>query len=68
MENAVYIVKLISTALVLVAVLSACSREEEPEGVIPAGYRSAVDKAEGVEGKLQDALQTRTQEIDDSEG
>lgn len=63
-----YIVKLFSTALVLVAILSACSREEEPEGVIPAGYKSAVDKAEGVEGKLDDALRARTQEIDESEG
>ncbi len=63
-----YIVKLISTALVLAAMLGACSRDEEPEGVIPAGYQSAVDKAEDVEGKLEDALRARTQEIDDSEG
>ncbi len=34
--------KLMSTALVLTVMLSACAREEKAEGVIPAGYKSAL--------------------------
>ncbi|MEE4145757.1 MAG: hypothetical protein V2I26_13210 [Halieaceae bacterium] len=59
--------KLISTALVLTLISSACARQEEPEGVIPAGYTDAVDKAESVEGKLEDALQERAGTIDEGE-
>jgi len=47
--------------------LSACARQEEPEGVIPAGYQSALEKAQGVEGQLQDAMQKQAQDIDHSE-
>ena len=59
--------KLISTALALTVLLSACARQEEPEGVIPAGYQSALEKAQGVEGQLQDAMQKQAQDIDHSE-
>lgn len=60
-------IKLISSALVLTVMLSACARQEEPEGVIPAGYKSALDKAEGVEGTLQDAMEKQAEEIDQSD-
>ena len=60
-------IKLMSTALALTVMLSACAPQEEPEGVIPAGYQSALEKAEGVEGKLQDAMHNQAEEIDRSE-
>ena len=62
-----YTVKLISTALLVALMLGACSREEQPEGVIPEGYKSAVDKANSVEGTLEDAMQAQAREIDASE-
>jgi len=67
MEPTVDNIKLISSALVLTVMLSACARQEEPEGVIPAGYKSALDKAEGVEGTLQDAMEKQAEEIDQSD-
>jgi hypothetical protein len=60
-------IKLTSSALMLTVVLSACARQEEPEGVIPAGYKSALEKAEGVEGTLQDTMELQAEEIDQSE-
>ena len=59
--------KLISTALALTVMLSACAPQEEPEGVIRGGYQSALEKAQGVEGQLQDAMQKQAQDIDHSE-
>ena len=47
--------------------LVACAQEENPEGVIPEGYKNAIEKAKGVEDKLQDSLQMRDQEVDESE-
>ena len=47
--------------------LAACAQEENPEGVIPEGYKNAMEKAKGVEDKLQDSLQMREQEVEDSE-
>ena len=39
-------------------------KEEEPEGVIPEGYKNAVNKAENVEGLLQDSQKKRTESVD----
>jgi uncharacterized protein involved in high-affinity Fe2+ transport len=67
MEPTVDNIKLISSALMLAVMLSACARQEEPEGVIPAGYKSALEKAQGVEGTLQDAMEMQAEEIDQGE-
>jgi len=67
MEHTMNNLKLMSTALVLTVMLSACAREEKAEGVIPAGYKSALEKAEGVEGELEDAMQMQAREIDKSD-
>ena len=50
--------------IVTVLLLSGCAQEEKPEGVIPEGYKSALDKAQRVEGKLEDTMQLREQEME----
>ncbi|MCB1695157.1 MAG: hypothetical protein H6984_02900 [Pseudomonadales bacterium] len=50
--------------IVTVLLLSGCAQEEKPEGVIPEGYKNALDKAQGVEGKLEDTMQLREQEME----
>jgi len=60
-------IKLITSAFMLTVMLSACARQAEPEGVIPAGYKSALEKAEGVEGTLQDAMEMQAEAIDQGE-
>jgi len=61
--------KLLTAATVVAAILlvGACSQKESEEGVIPEGYKSAVEKAKGVEGTLQDTMQMHREEIDESE-
>ncbi|MCB1707525.1 MAG: hypothetical protein KDI10_02160 [Halioglobus sp.] len=51
-------------AVITVLLLSGCAQEEKPEGVIPEGYKSALDKAQRVEGKLEDTMQLRDQEME----
>lgn len=60
--------KLTMTGAAVLAALSltGCSSEKEPEGVIPQGYKDAMDKADSVEDKLQDAAQLRMNNADDS--
>jgi major membrane immunogen (membrane-anchored lipoprotein) len=60
------ILKTITVAVFTSLLLAACAQEEKPEGVIPEGYKSALDKAQGVEGKLEDAMQQQGQAIDES--
>ena len=53
-----------TTIAVLALALAACAREESKEGVIPEGYKSAVEKAQGVEDTLNDALQKESGEME----
>jgi major membrane immunogen (membrane-anchored lipoprotein) len=57
----------ITTALAAALILGACSQKESEEGVIPEGYKSAVEKAKGVEGQLEDTMQMHREEMDESE-
>lgn len=57
----------IATAAAAILILGACSQQESEEGVIPEGYKSAVEKAQGVEGKLKDTMQMHREEMDESE-
>jgi len=51
--------------LLIPMLLAACEmRDEEPEGVIPQGYKDAMKKAENVEGVLQDAEQAQKEALD----
>ena len=54
-------------AAAAILILGACSPQESEEGVIPEGYKSAVEKAQGVEGKLEDTMQMHREEMDESE-
>tara|TARA_R110001599_G_scaffold353459_1_gene592741 strand:- start:453593 stop:453784 length:192 start_codon:yes stop_codon:yes gene_type:complete len=54
-----------TTAAVLM--LGACAEKESEEGIIPQGYKSAVEKAQGVEGKLQETMQMHGEEMDEGE-
>jgi hypothetical protein len=65
-ENVMSILKTITVAVFTSLLLAACAQEEKPEGVIPEGYKSALDKAQGVEGKLEDAMQQQGQAIEES--
>jgi len=56
----------ITTAAAAILILGACSQQESEEGVIPEGYKSAVEKAQGVEGKLEDTMQMHREEMDES--
>jgi len=66
LENAMDILR--TTALVALTslLLSACAQEEKPEGVIPEVYKGALDKAQGIEGNLEDAVQRQGQQIDET--
>jgi major membrane immunogen (membrane-anchored lipoprotein) len=57
----------ITAAAAALLILGACSQQESEEGVIPEGYKSAVEKAQGVEGKLEDTMQMHREEIDEGE-
>ena len=57
----------ITAAAAAILLLGACSQQESEEGVIPEGYKSAVEKAQGVEGKLKDTMQMHSEEMDESE-
>jgi len=47
--------------------LAGCTKQEEPEGVIPQGYQDALHKAGNVEADLQDAAQRQMEELDQSQ-
>jgi hypothetical protein len=55
---------LITFLYTLVVGCSAKEPEPEPEGVIPQGYKDAVNKAENVEGVVQDTLENRSKDIE----
>ena len=55
--------RLLSIAATALLVL-ACSPQENPEGVIPQGYKDAVDKAQGVEDKLQGAVDAQLEALE----
>jgi outer membrane murein-binding lipoprotein Lpp len=65
--SAMGILKLTAVAAISSLLLAGCAQEEKPDGVIPEGYKSALDKAQGVEGKLEDAMQQQGRAIDESE-
>jgi hypothetical protein len=67
MESVMPGLKFTLAATTVALLLGACAREEKPEGVIPQGYKDAVNKAQGVEGTLQDSLQMRDEEINAGE-
>ncbi len=54
----------VAAALVLMAVLAGCMKEEEPEDAIPEGYKKSLEKAEQVEQKMQDAAEQRMQDLE----
>jgi outer membrane murein-binding lipoprotein Lpp len=54
----------ITAVVVLTLALAGCAKEENKEGVIPEGYKSAVEKAKGVEDTLNDAMQKQAEEIE----
>jgi hypothetical protein len=45
----------------------ACSPREEPEGVIPQGYEDALDKAQGVQDKLQGAADAQLEAMEQAD-
>ena len=53
-------------ALLLPLMIAGCSSNEEPTGVIPEGYKQAVNKAENVEDKLQDAAEQQLEALEDA--
>lgn len=56
--------KIILVVLIPVMLLGCDLKEEEPEGVIPEGHKNAVNKADSVEGLLQDSQKKRTETVD----
>lgn len=52
-----------ATALAVLA----CSPQEDPQGVIPEGYKDAVNKAQGVEDKLQSAADAQLQALEQAD-
>jgi hypothetical protein len=67
LENVMGIMRMTAVAAFVSLLLAACAQEEKPEGVIPEGYKSALDKAQGVESKLEDSMQLQEQQLDQSE-
>ncbi len=60
------LLKLTGVAAMALAVL-ACSPQEEPEGVIPEGYKNAMGKAQGIESTLQDAADAQLKAVEQAE-
>jgi len=59
---------LIPTVLLcLLASLAGCTKDEDPEGVIPEGYKRSMEKAHGVEQQLQDTADRRLEALDEGE-
>lgn len=56
-------------SLVLAAAvgLGGCSKKEDPEGVLPEGYKQSMEKAGNVEQQLQDAADRRLEALDEGE-
>jgi hypothetical protein len=55
----------ILTAALAASLIIGCElKDEDPEGVIPQGYKDAVNKAENVEGLLQDAQKKQLEDVD----
>jgi hypothetical protein len=50
--------------LLYTLVVGCGAKEAEPEGVIPQGYKDAVNKAENVEGLLQSSQENRSKDIE----
>jgi len=44
--------------------LAGCTKQEEPEGVIPQGYQDALHKAGNVETDLQDTANRQLEQVD----
>ena len=61
------ILKTTAAAAATILLFSACSQKESEEGVIPEGYKSAVEKAQGVEGTLEDTMQLHGEQMEESE-
>lgn len=59
--------KAITTAAAVILLLTACADKESEAGVIPEGYKSALEKAQGVESQLQDTLQIQREKMDAGE-
>lgn len=51
----------------LLAGLVGCEKDEDPEGVIPEGYKRSMEKAGQVEAQLQDAADRRLDALDQGE-
>lgn len=51
----------------LLAGLAGCAKDEDPEGVIPEGYRQSMEKAGNVEQQLQEAADRRLEALDEGE-
>jgi len=47
--------------------LGGCSKKEDPEGVLPEGYKQSMEKAGNVEQQLQDAADRRLEALDEGE-
>jgi hypothetical protein len=59
---------LITTLLLgLLAGLAGCTKDEDPEGVIPEGYKQSMEKAGNVEQQLQGAADRRLEALDKGE-
>ncbi|MEQ8264722.1 hypothetical protein [Pseudohaliea sp.] len=59
---------LITTLLLgLLAGLAGCTKDEDPGGVIPEGYKQSMEKAGNVEQQLQDAADKRLEALDKGE-
>ncbi|MEH6567808.1 MAG: hypothetical protein V7709_01950 [Halioglobus sp.] len=56
--------KTILITLLCTLIASCGAKEAEPEGVIPQGYKDAINKAENVEGLLQGTQENRSKEIE----
>lgn len=51
----------------LLAGLAGCAKDEDPEGVLPEGYKRSMEKAGHVEEQLQDAADRRLDALDQGE-
>ena len=56
--------KWIGLILATLVIVSGCAKEEEPEGVIPEGYKKSMEKADALEQKLQEDAAEKLEAID----
>ena len=60
-------IRSITCTIATLLILCACAEQESEQGAIPEGYKSAVEKAKGVESTLEDSAKMHGEKMEESQ-